>query len=135
MSHDHKPFIADQKIIPEFTFGPVLMGILLGILFGASSLYLGLKVGMTVSASVPIAVMSITIFRAFGLRISLRRSFSKQFISARKCLAKKPCSGFKVAILTLSIMRLANSGVQALRQAHDSTYSLQKSDFLALQYR
>jgi putative OPT family oligopeptide transporter len=74
MSHDHKPFIPDQKIIPEFTFGPVVMGILLGSLFGASSLYLGLKVGMTVSASVPIAVMSITLFKAFSKMFSIRKT-------------------------------------------------------------
>jgi putative OPT family oligopeptide transporter len=74
MHPDHKPFIADKIKIPEFTFGPVIMGILLGILFGASSLYLGLKVGMTVSASVPIAVMSITIFRAFSKMFSIRKT-------------------------------------------------------------
>ena len=58
----------------EFGPGPVLMGIVLGILFGASSLYLGLKVGMTVSASVPIAVMSITIFRAFSKIFGIRNT-------------------------------------------------------------
>src|SRR4029079_14574442 len=58
--------------MPEFTWPAVLLGTLLGILFGASSLYLVLKVGMTVSASIPVAVLSITLFRglskAFGLR-------------------------------------------------------------------
>jgi putative OPT family oligopeptide transporter len=74
MHYEHKPFIADQQKIPEFTFGPIVIGILLGIVFGASSLYLGLKVGMTVSASVPIAVMSITIFRAFSKIFSIRKT-------------------------------------------------------------
>lgn len=71
---DFKPFISARENIPEFSFGPLLLGVLLGILFGASSLYLGLKVGMTVSASVPIAVMSITIFRAFSRAFKVRNT-------------------------------------------------------------
>lgn len=71
---EFKPFISAKKIIPEFSLGPVLLGIALGILFGASSLYLGLKVGMTVSASVPIAVMSITIFKAFSRVFRVRNT-------------------------------------------------------------
>lgn len=74
MMHIHKPFISASSKIPEFSLGPVLMGVLLGIVFGASSLYLGLKVGMTVSASVPIAVMSITIFRAFSKMFKIRNT-------------------------------------------------------------
>src|SRR5438309_10198220 len=55
----------------ELTPLPLVVGTLLGIVFGASSLYLVLKVGLTVSASIPVAVLSITIFRMlskFGLR-------------------------------------------------------------------
>jgi putative OPT family oligopeptide transporter len=63
---DFKPFIAASKKIPELTLGPVLIGAILGIVFGASSLYLALKVGMTVSASIPVAVLSITVFRALS---------------------------------------------------------------------
>ena len=74
MHHDHKPFVSDSTKMHEFTLGPVIMGIILGIIFGASSLYLGLKVGMTVSASVPIAVMSITIFRAFSKMFRVRKT-------------------------------------------------------------
>lgn len=69
---EHQPYVPAEKIIPEFTFPAVLLGAVLGILFGASSLYLVLKVGMTVSASIPVAVLSITLFRGltkvFGLR-------------------------------------------------------------------
>jgi putative OPT family oligopeptide transporter len=74
MHQEHKPYIADSIKIPEFSLGPILMGIVLGIVFGASSLYLGLKVGMTVSASVPIAVMSITLFRAFSKMFGIRNT-------------------------------------------------------------
>src|SRR5258705_6437674 len=58
-----KPFIPAEVVIPELTIIPLLVGTLLGIVFGASSLYLVLKVGLTVSASIPVAVISITIFK------------------------------------------------------------------------
>jgi putative OPT family oligopeptide transporter len=68
----HEPYVPDNVTLPEFTFAPLLIGTLLGLVFGASSLYLVLKVGMTVSASIPVAVLAITLFRglskAFGVR-------------------------------------------------------------------
>jgi putative OPT family oligopeptide transporter len=70
----HEPYVPDRVDMPEFTWPAVLLGALLGILFGASSLYLLLKVGMTVSASVPIAVLSITLFRAFSRSFGFRRA-------------------------------------------------------------
>ncbi len=57
------PYIAPETRLPEFTFRAVLLGTILGMIFGASSLYLVLKVGLTVSASIPVAVISITLFR------------------------------------------------------------------------
>jgi putative OPT family oligopeptide transporter len=71
---EFKPFVPPKESPPEFTLIPVLIGVLLGILFGASSLYLVLKVGLTVSASVPIAVLSITLFRAFSNAFGIRRT-------------------------------------------------------------
>jgi putative OPT family oligopeptide transporter len=71
---EHKPYVPDYVSPPEFTWPSVLLGALLGIVFGASSLYLLLKVGMTVSASVPIAVLSITLFRAFSKMFGFRRA-------------------------------------------------------------
>ena len=50
----------------EFTPRALIVGTILGMIFGASSLYLVLKVGLTVSASIPVAVISITLFRAFA---------------------------------------------------------------------
>ncbi len=71
-SPSHQPYVPDSATIPELTWSAVLLGSVLGILFGASSLYLFLKVGMTVSASIPVAVLAITVFRwlsrAFGTR-------------------------------------------------------------------
>jgi OPT family oligopeptide transporter len=66
-----RPYIPAEVVLPELTFLPLAAGTLLGIVFGASSLYLVLKVGLTVSASIPVAVISITLFRLlakFGLR-------------------------------------------------------------------
>jgi putative OPT family oligopeptide transporter len=71
---EHKPYVPDEVNLPEFTWPSVLVGAVLGILFGASSLYLLLKVGMTVSASVPIAVLSITLFRVFSRAFGFRRA-------------------------------------------------------------
>src|SRR5437660_11380296 len=68
-----RPFIPARAQLRELTPLPLIIGTLLGMIFGASSLYLVLKVGLTVSASIPVAVISITIFRLlskFGLRDS-----------------------------------------------------------------
>ncbi|MBY0513324.1 MAG: oligopeptide transporter, OPT family [Gemmataceae bacterium] len=70
----HQPFVPPDQAPPEFTPAAVVAGALLGILFGASSLYLVLKVGLTVSASVPIAVLSITLFRAFSKAFGIRKA-------------------------------------------------------------
>ncbi|MCI0700044.1 MAG: oligopeptide transporter, OPT family [Planctomycetia bacterium] len=70
----HQPFIPPHESPKEFTLPAVLAGAVLGIIFGASSLYLVLKVGLTVSASVPIAVLSITLFRAFSRAFKVRKA-------------------------------------------------------------
>src|SRR5881227_2959577 len=56
-------FVPSHANLPELTPLPLLLGSVLGVIFGASSLYLVLKVGLTVSASIPVAVISITLFR------------------------------------------------------------------------
>ena len=72
--HDFKPYVADESNVPELTWFPVLIGALLGIIFGASSIYLVLKVGLTVSASIPVAVLSITLFRAISQITGIRKT-------------------------------------------------------------
>ena len=59
-------FIPPQVAMRELTPRAVIMGALLGVVFGASSLYLVLKVGLTVSASIPVAVISLTLFRLWS---------------------------------------------------------------------
>ena len=61
-----EPYIAPTTLLSEFTPRAVIVGTLLGMVFGASSLYLVLKVGLTVSASIPVAVISIALFRALS---------------------------------------------------------------------
>src|SRR6266850_6106561 len=61
------PYIAASTALREFSWRAVLMGTILGAIFGASSLYLVLKVGLTVSASIPVAVISMTLFKVFRI--------------------------------------------------------------------
>src|SRR3954451_11259792 len=62
-SAEFEPYIPANRVLPELTVLPIIIGTILGMVFGASSLYLVLKVGLTVSASIPVAVISITFFR------------------------------------------------------------------------
>ena len=55
---EFKPYIPADKVMPELTVTSVIIGILLAVLFGGANAYLGLRVGMTVSASIPAAVIS-----------------------------------------------------------------------------
>jgi putative OPT family oligopeptide transporter len=68
------PYVPDESEPPELTWSAVVLGSALGIVFGASSLYLFLKVSMTVSASIPVAVLAITIFRGLSRAFRLRRA-------------------------------------------------------------
>src|SRR5260221_3590344 len=66
-----RPYIPADVRLRELTVLPLIMGTFLGMVFGASSLYLVLKVGLTVSASIPVAVISITLFRLLS-KLGLR---------------------------------------------------------------
>src|SRR3954462_13892330 len=61
-----EPYIAPETNMREFTARAVITGAVLGMIFGASSLYLVLKVGLTVSASIPVAVISLALFRGLS---------------------------------------------------------------------
>ena len=63
---DFQPFVAASENRSEFTLRAVLLGSFFGIMFGAVTVYVGLRAGLTVAASIPIAVLSISILRAFG---------------------------------------------------------------------
>src|SRR5258705_2024276 len=71
LAANFKPYISGRTRMRELTPLPLIVGTLLGVIFGASSLYLVLKVGLTVSASIPVAVISITLFRLLS-KVGLR---------------------------------------------------------------
>ena len=77
-----KPFISADKIVPEFTFTSLFIGILLAVVFGAANAYLGLRVGMTVSASIPAAVLSMGIIRVILRRDSILENNMVQTIGS-----------------------------------------------------
>jgi putative OPT family oligopeptide transporter len=83
----HEPYISASKDIPELTVRAIVLGAVLGIIFAASSVYLALKVGLTVSASIPIAVLSITIFRFFGRATILENNIVQTTGSAGESIA------------------------------------------------
>jgi len=63
---EFQPFVSPDRRPPEFTFRAILLGSIFGIIFGAVTVYVGLRAGLTVAASIPISVLSISILRAFG---------------------------------------------------------------------
>ena len=63
---EFRPYVPAEESLAEFTLRAVVLGALFGLLFGAVTVYVGLRAGLTVSASIPIAVLSISILRAFG---------------------------------------------------------------------
>ena len=103
---DFKPYIPASKITPEFTITSIIMGVLLAIIFGAANAYLGLRVGMTVSASIPAAVISMAVLRVILRKNSILESNMVQTIgSAGESLAAG-------AIFTLPVLFLwANDGI------------------------
>ncbi len=85
---EFKPYIPAEKITPEFTVTSIVMGIILAIVFGAANAYLGLRVGMTVSASIPAAVISMGVIRVIMKKNSILESNMVQTIgSAGESLA------------------------------------------------
>ena len=87
--NDFKPYVPAEKITPEITITSVVMGILLAVVFGAANAYLGLRVGMTVSASIPAAVIAMGVIRIIMRRNSILESNIVQTIgSAGESLAE-----------------------------------------------
>lgn len=85
---EFKPYIPAEKVTTEITITSVIMGILLAVVFGAANAYLGLRVGMTVSASIPAAVISMAVIRVIMKKDSILESNMVQTIgSAGESLA------------------------------------------------
>ena len=105
---DFQPYIPASKVTPELTVTSIIMGILLSVIFGAANAYLGLRVGMTVSASIPAAVIAMGVIRVIMRKNSILESNLVQTIgSAGESLAAG-------AIFTLPALFLwAHEGVMA----------------------
>ena len=87
-NREFKPYIPAEKVTPELTVTSVIMGCILAVIFGAANAYLGLRVGMTVSASIPAAVISMGVIRVLLRRNSILESNMVQTIgSAGESLA------------------------------------------------
>lgn len=85
---EFKPYVPADKVMPEITVTSIVMGVLLAVIFGAANAYLGLRVGMTVSASIPAAVISMGVIRVILKRNSILESNLVQTIgSAGESLA------------------------------------------------
>lgn len=86
--NEFKPYIPAEKITPELTITSIVMGIILAVIFGAANAYLGLRVGMTVSASIPAAVISMGVIRVLMKKNSILESNVVQTVgSAGESLA------------------------------------------------
>ncbi len=83
----HQPYVPASQTLPELTPRALILGVFLGLIFSASSVYLALKIGLTVSTSIPLAVLSITIFRALGRTSILENNIVQTTGSASDAVA------------------------------------------------
>src|SRR5438132_12093552 len=84
---DFRPYIASEQNVPEFTPKAIILGVFFGIVFGAATVYLALRAGLTVSASVPIAVLSIAVFKKLGKSTILENNIVQTIGSAGESIA------------------------------------------------
>jgi len=82
-----KPYIPDEQIVPEFSPKAIILGAIFGIIFGAATVYLALKAGLTVSASIPIAVLAIAVFKRIGRSTILENNIVQTIGSAGESVA------------------------------------------------
>ena len=109
---EFKPYVPAEKAVSEFTITSVVTGVLLAVVFGAANAYLGLRVGMTVSASIPAAVVSMGV-----LRILLKR---KSILESKMCIRDRrdgvDCLVTVITLLPFFLLRDAHMAVR-LNQA------------------
>ncbi len=84
---EHKPYVPDEARVAEFTPKAIAVGALFGLIFGASTVYLALKAGLTVSASIPIAVLSISLLKKLGGSTILENNIVQTIGSAGESIA------------------------------------------------
>src|SRR5262245_62184044 len=84
---EFRPYVSPAEDIPEFTLKAILLGVFFGVLFGAATVYLALRAGLTVSASVPIAVLAIAVFKKLGKSTILENNMVQTIGSAGESVA------------------------------------------------
>ena len=97
---EFKPYVPADKVTPEFTATSIIIGVLLAIIFGAANAYLGLRVGMTVSASIPAAVISMGVIRVIMKKDSILFTLPALFLWANEGKTEAP------NLLTISLIAL-----------------------------
>jgi putative OPT family oligopeptide transporter len=81
------PYVAADQSVAEFTAKAIFLGVLFGLIFGASTVYLGLRAGLTVSASIPIAVLAISVLKKLGGSTILENNIVQTIGSAGESVA------------------------------------------------
>src|SRR5258707_7194430 len=84
-----RPYVAASQSPAEFTIKAIVIGSLFGLLFGASTVYLGLRAGLTVSASIPIAVLAISVLKRLGGSTILENNIVQTIGSARASISRR----------------------------------------------
>ena len=82
-----QPYVPDGTSMPELTVKAIVLGMVFGVIFGAATVYLALKAGLTVSASIPIAVLAISLFKRFGSSTILENNIVQTIGSAGESIA------------------------------------------------
>src|SRR5689334_3796200 len=82
-----EPFVPASEVIPEFTLKAIILGVIFGIIFGAATVYLAIRAGLTVSASIPIALLAIAVFKRIGRSTILEYSIVQTIGSAGESVA------------------------------------------------
>jgi putative OPT family oligopeptide transporter len=86
-SSGFKPYVPPQQSVAEFTAKAIILGVFFGLVFGASTVYLGLRAGLTVSASIPIAVLAISVLKKLGGSTILENNIVQTIGSAGESVA------------------------------------------------
>ena len=113
--NEFKPYIPAEKVTPEFTVTSIVMGIILSVVFGAANAYLGLRVGMTVSASIPAAVIAMGVIRVIMRKNSIMESNMVQTVgSAGESLAAGAIFTMPALFLWAAEGRMEKPGVLSI---------------------
>ncbi|HYO75620.1 MAG TPA: oligopeptide transporter, OPT family, partial [Thermoanaerobaculia bacterium] len=129
----HKPYVASDAQMPEFTWRGLVPGILLGIVFGAANAYLGLKAGLTISTSIPIAVMTVAVYKLVRGNI-LEANMSQTIGSASSSVASGVIFtlpalflwGLQPTLLQMTLLALAGGVLGTLFMIPLRKYLLEK---------